>query len=143
MKTRMNVGVTARILTATVVIPILMIASPANAQFGTFQPPQNDFTWTWGGRRNPRDFEDISVIGSDSGFRCTLEAKLRLGSRMSRMDTRSIESDLRSSVNFIQAVNYSMNDLDSRREIEWAVFECEKPQRREREQEQEQEDDEN
>ncbi|MGI9259698.1 MAG: hypothetical protein ACR2QQ_12755, partial [Gammaproteobacteria bacterium] len=68
MRTILDVGMMTRILAAVAVISILMIASPARAQFGVYQLPQNDFTWTWGGRRNPRDFEDISVIGSDGGF---------------------------------------------------------------------------
>lgn len=143
MRTQIDVGMTTRVLAGTAVISILMIASPATAQFGAFQLPQSDFTWTWGGRKNPRDFEDISVIGSDGAFRCTLEAKLRIGTRLSRMDTRNIESELRGAINFVQSVNYQMNDLDARREIDWAVLECERPQRQEREQNREEEDDDN
>ncbi len=147
MRTSIDARLMTRILAVAAALSVVMIPGTANAQFnsGFFQLPQNDFTWTWGGRRNSRDFEDISVIGSDGGFRCSLEVKLRIGTRLSRMDTRSIESELRGSMNFVQAVNYQMNDLDARREIDWAVLEYEKPQRREREQEreQEQEEDEN
>ncbi len=141
MKISLYAGMTKSIPAAVAACSLLMIANPAQAQFGAFQVPQDDFTWTWGGRRNSRDFEDISVVGSDAGFRCSLDVKLRVGSRLTRMDTRSIESDLRGAVNFIQSVNYQMNDLDARREIDWAVLECEKPQRREREPDREQEED--
>lgn len=137
MRTSLGVGTRTRILAVATAVSILTIAGPANAQFGAYQLPQSDFTWTWGGRRNPRDFEDISVIGSDTGFRCTLDVKLRVGTRLTRMDTRSIESDLRGAINFVQSVNFQMNELDARREIDWAVLECEKPQPREREREEE------
>ncbi|HEY5623760.1 MAG TPA: hypothetical protein VIV14_08355 [Gammaproteobacteria bacterium] len=124
---------------ATLLLPLP--GGEALAQFGSmYQLPQNDFTWTWGGRRNPRDFEDISVAGSERGFRCNLEAKLSINSRLSRLDVRSIENDIRGAINFVQTVSYTMNDLDARREIEWAVLECEKPQRREREEEEQEED---
>ena len=59
---------------------------------------------------------------------------------LSRLDVRSIENDIRGAINFVQTVSYTMNDLDARREIEWAVLECEKPQRREREEEEQEED---
>jgi hypothetical protein len=125
----------------------LLLPAPggeAVAQFGNlYQLPQNDFTWTWGGRRNRRDFGDISVTGNDQGFRCDLEAKLSINSRLSRMEVRSIENDMRGAFNFVQAVSNTMNDLDARRAIEWAVLECEKPQRREREEEQQDEAEEN
>ena len=48
------------------------------------------------------------------------------------MDIRKIESDLRSSMSFVSAVARVMNDLDARREIDWATLECEKRKREER-----------
>ena len=109
-----------------------------SAQFGIGFPgqmnlPQNDFTWTWGDQRSGRrGIDDFSIFGSEAGFRCDLKGKLRFGSRLSRMDIRTIESDLRSSMSFISAVARAMNDLDARRELDWATLECEKRKREER-----------
>ena len=122
------------IVAAIVMLLVPFAGNDAYAQFGAyFQLPQNDFTWTWGERRNSRGFADISVNGTDQGFRCSLEAKLSVNSRITRMDVRSIENEMRSAMSFVQTASYSMNDLDARRQIDWAVLECEKPQRRERE----------
>ena len=121
------------------VIAVVLFSSPlfvntTNAQFGTGFPgqmnlPQNDFTWTWGDRNSTRrGIEDFSIFGSEAGFRCDLTGKLRLGSRLSRMDIRGIESDLRSSMFFVRAAVNAMNDLEAQRELGWATLECEKPQ---------------
>ena len=75
---------------------------------------------------------DFSIFGSEAGFRCDLKGKLRFGSRLSRMEIRKIESELRSSMSFISAVAWAMNDLDTRRELDWATLECEKRKREER-----------
>jgi len=106
----------------------------ASAQFSSGIPgqmnlPQNDFTWTWGSQRpNPRDLEDISMFGNDSGFSCDLKGKLRVNSQISRMDVRSLESEIRGNMSFVQAASYAMNDLDSRRELDWATLVCKKPE---------------
>jgi len=95
--------------------------------------PQNDFTWTWGNQQSNRGGpDDISMFGNDSGFRCDLNGKLRIGGRISRMDLRSVENDIRSAMNFITAATYAMNDLDGQRALEWATLKCVKPQREER-----------
>ena len=105
-----------------------------SAQFGIGFPgqmnlPQNDFTWTWGDQRSVRrGINDFSIFGSEAGFRCDLKGKLRFGSRLSRMDIRGIESDLRSSMFFVRAAANAMNDLEARRELGWATLECERPQ---------------
>ncbi len=106
----------------------------ASAQFGTRFPgqtnlPQDDFTWTWGSRSSTRrGFEDFSVFGNQASFRCDLTGKLRSGSRLSRMDVRELESELRASMLFAEAAANAMNDLEGRRELDWATLECEKPQ---------------
>ena len=125
----------------TVVLACFLSAfflNTTNAQFGIGFPgqmnlPQNDFTWTWGDQRSGRrGIDDFSIFGSEAGFRCDLKGKLRFGSRLSKMGARKIESDLRSSMSFISAVAWAMNDLDTRRELAWATLECEKRKREER-----------
>lgn len=116
----------------------VVFLNTTSAQFGIGFPgqmnlPQNDFTWTWGDQRSGRrGIDDFSIFGTEAGFRCDLKGKLRFGSRLSRMDIRKIESDLRSSMSFVSAVARVMNDLDARREIDWATLECEKRKREER-----------
>jgi hypothetical protein len=106
----------------------------ANAQFGMGfgqrNLPANDFTWTWGNARAAgRGIDDLSVIGNEAGFRCNLTGKLSVGSRMSRMDMRSLESRLRGQIHFIQAAANTMADLEAQGEIDWAKLECVKPKR--------------
>ena len=140
----MSTDVTARSLKSIWVIAVILFSNSlflttASAQYGTGFPgqmnlPQNDFTWTWGGRRSSRrGIEDISIIGNQAGFRCDLRGKLRVGSRLSRMDVREIESDIRSSMSFVQAAANAMNNLESRGALDWATLECIKPQPAERE----------
>lgn len=128
------------------VVAVVIFSSPlflntSSAQFNTgFQGqmnlPQNDFTWTWGDQRSAgRGFGDISIFGTDAGFRCDLTGKLRSGSGLSRMELRELENDLRASTFFVQAAANAMNDLDVRRELDWAKLECKKPQAAEEDQE--------
>lgn len=117
-------------------ITAVLCAGIAEAQFGFGLPgqrnlPQDDFTWTWGNPRgNKRGLDDISILGSDSGFRCNLTAKLSPGSRLSRMDVRGLENQLRSNMNFATAAANAMNDLESRGELDWATLACTKPKRK-------------
>jgi hypothetical protein len=115
----------------------LVCFGSANGQFSSFPGqmnlPQNDFTWTWGNQRsNQGGPTEISMFGNDSGFRCDLNGKMRIGSRVSRMDLRSMENDIRGAMSFITAATYAMNDLDGQRALEWATLKCVKPQREER-----------
>jgi hypothetical protein len=120
---------------AAVLLSNALCLSVASAQFGTGFPgaslPDQDFTWTWGDQRHAgRGIEDISALGNEAGFRCNLSGKLRIGSGMSKMDVRGLESKLRGNVHFVQAAANAMNDLESRGELEWATLECVKPKRK-------------
>lgn len=141
-----NANLAASFLKFNWVVAVIIFTSPlflntSSAQFNTgFQGqmnlPQNDFTWTWGDQRSAgRGFGDISIFGVDAGFRCDLTGKLRSGSGLSRMELRELENDLRASTFFVQAAANAMNDLDVRRELDWAKLECKKPQAAEEDQE--------
>ncbi|MFL2547067.1 MAG: hypothetical protein ACJ0SL_06860 [Candidatus Rariloculaceae bacterium] len=121
-------------ITAAVATYVLLVGS-LSAQFnpgmpGQMQLPADDFTWVWG-QTNDRDnqFEDISVSGSDGFFRCNLRGKLSIGTRMTSSDVRALENELRGELNFVQLVTYRMNELDARRDLQWATLECKKPER--------------
>ncbi len=146
----MNSTVAASFPKSMWMVAVALFLSPlfpttASAQFSTGFPgqtnlPQNDFTWTWGDQRSAgRRIDDFSIFGYEGVFRCELTGKLRLGSRLSRMDVRELESDLRASSYFVRAAANAMNDLDARRELEWATLECEKPQAAEEDQEDQEE----
>ena len=123
-----SIGIIAVVLLA---VPLLL--TTASAQFNTglggqMRLPQDDFTWTWGNQSSAgRGLEDFSMLGNEQGFRCDLTGKLRLGTRISRMDVREIESGIRSSTYFVQAAANAMNTLDAQRELDWAALKCEKP----------------
>ena len=112
----------------------LFLLNTVGAQFSSGFPghmnlPKSDFTWTWG--RKPSEevrFEDFSVLGNELSFRCDLTGKLRIGSRLSRMDIRNLENELRGQMSFIQSATYMMNNLDASRELEWAALECKLPE---------------
>jgi hypothetical protein len=125
---------------AAVALPIVILAwlpAVASAQFGfpgQYNLPQNDFRWVWG-----RDseaafsrFEDFSIRGGESGFDCTLRGGLSPASRMSRVEIRDLESDLRTSLFFIQSSANAMYILDQQRDLDWAVLECAKQEAEER-----------
>jgi hypothetical protein len=117
----------------------MLLARSASAQFGAglfnqMNLPQDDFVWTWGNQRSAgRGMSDISILGNEAGFRCTLTGKLRVGSQMSRTELRQFESDLRGQMRFIQSAAGAMNGLDVRGELEWAKLDCVKPKRKEKE----------
>ena len=113
---------------AAAVLVSPLISHFAHAQFGIgMQLPRNDFRWTWGDLSNQR-FEDFSVSGMEGGFRCDLTGRLRAASSMSRMEVRDFEQQLRGSIFFVQEAANAMYVLDTRRDLEWAVLECVKPQ---------------
>lgn len=135
----MNTDAAARFLKAVLVLAVVLLSNAlflntASAQFGTGFPgqynlPQNDFTWTWGDQDSAgRGVDDFSILGNEAGFRCVLTGKLRIGTRMSRMDMRALEDDLRANMYFVRAAANAMYRLDASREIDWATLACEKPQ---------------
>ncbi len=119
---------------AITLLSSLFFLNMVDAQFSSGFPgqmnlPQGDFTWTWGRKLSGEvKFEDFSVFGHELAFRCDLTGKLRIGTRMSRMDIRNLESELRDQISFIQSATYMMNNLDARRELEWATLECKLPE---------------
>jgi len=134
----MDANIAARLPKSIGLIAVVLLSAPlllttASAQFNTgfggqMRLPQDDFTWTWGDRSSAgRGFEDISIFGNEEGFRCDLAGKLKSGTRISRMDVREIEREIRSSTYFIQAAANAMNNLDAQRELDWASLKCEKP----------------
>lgn len=134
-----NSDVEAGFRKAVSTIAVIMLTSScflytANAQFNSGLPgqmnlPRDDFTWTWGRKPSGETkFEDFSVFGSEGRFRCDLTGKLSIGTRMSRMDIRDLESELRGQLNFIQSATYMMNNLDAQRQLEWATLECKLPE---------------
>ena len=135
----MNGNVAASFLTyswivAAVLLSSLLSLNTASAQLGTGLPgqmnlPRNDFTWTWGvGSSVGEGYHDFSILGSEGGFRCELTGKLRVGSRLSRMDIMELERSIRQSMSFIQAATNAMYTLEGRGELEWATLECARPE---------------
>jgi hypothetical protein len=106
-----------------------LTVTAAQAQFGYYQLPKNDFVWNWGNpERSGMKFEDFSVNGGEGGFNCELKGKLSGASRLTPSDLHSLEDQLRSRLDFIYASSNTMNQLDSARELEWARLSCAKPE---------------
>jgi hypothetical protein len=101
----------------------------ASAQFG-LNLPRDDFTWIWGNAEDAATgrSRDISTSGNEAGFNCNLTGNLRVSSRMSSTDIRALESEIRTSLYFIQAASNAMNTLEFRRELDWAKLDCARPQ---------------
>jgi hypothetical protein len=116
---------------AAVLVVAPLFGAAAHAQFGIVTLPQNDFTWRWGDVEESvaRRFEDFSVNGGESFFRCELTGKLSPGSRMTVNEVRQMENDLQVSMFFIQSAANTMNALDFRRDLDWAELACVKPER--------------
>ena len=116
------------------IIAITLLASQlfldtAAAQFGYPALPQYDFTWTWGEESMARgSFNDLTMIGNEGGFRCELNATMRVSSRMSRQDLNRIESDIRNNLFFVRSASNMMYYLEAQRELGYATLACEKPQ---------------
>lgn len=124
-----------RFLTVAAVCACALWHGDAAAQFFPVNLPNNDFRWQWGdvdaagqGRRTLRDF---SSSGNEAGFTCQLTGALRAGSRIEDLELRRLESELGISLYFIQAATRVMNDLDYRRDLDWAVLDCKLPEARE------------
>jgi hypothetical protein len=104
--------------------------SPASAQLGTYQLPNNNFMWRWGdeNQRHNSRFEDLQASGGEAGFRCDLVAALSPASRLTSMDVRQIEQQLNSSIDFIYKSSNLMNQLHASRDIDWATLTCQRPE---------------
>jgi hypothetical protein len=103
----------------------------ADAQFGIYQLPTNNFIWRWGDARQEgkqTGFADLDLQGSESGFQCHLTARFRVSSVLSPSDTRQLENDLRTRLDFIYATSQQMNYLDQMRALDWATLDCKKPE---------------
>ena len=99
--------------------------APAEAQFNPFlQLPEDDFTWRWGQQRG--GIEDFNIRATYMEFSCTLTGMLQPRSRLTRMDMRSLQMQLQSSMNFIEEAANTMNQLERRRDLQWAVLDCER-----------------
>ena len=108
---------------------VALLAAPrADAQFGLYQLPQQNFVWTWGKPEGRTGFSDFDIDGGEEGFRCKLTAKIRFSSNLSRSDISDIENSLRTSLQFIYDVSNTMNNLDYQRELDWAQLSCQKPE---------------
>lgn len=110
------------------VAALAITAAPTvSAQFGLpMQLPENDFIWRWGSDAS-RGFADIDVFGSDGRFRCELTGKIRLSGRITSSETRDLEQQLRSSMQFVYEATYTMNQLDASGNLEWAILDCKQP----------------
>jgi len=97
---------------------------------GFYQLPNSDFTWIWGADnelelRGPSDFRSR---GQESGFSCELTANLSPSNRLTQNEIRQIESQLGTSLAFIQESAYLMNDWEFGRQIIWGKLACVKPE---------------
>lgn len=110
-----------------------LVALSAEAQFGFYTLPQNDFTWTWGDieRRQDGRFIDIKASGSEPPFRCEVTAALRPGNRLSPNEVRELANRLQGSIQFVRDTVYLLNDLDAARALDWAQLSCMKHEGRE------------
>ena len=105
----------------------------AQAIPGFVNLPRDDFVWIWGDREDAiqNRFSDFKVGGSEAGFRCELTVRLHPGSRLSPVEVRQLEQQLRQSMAFIQDSANTMYVLEQRREIDWALLDCDKPEAQE------------
>lgn len=106
----------------------------AAAQLMPAALPNHDFRWQWGDvdERHDSTFRSFSSRGHEAGFTCMLTGSLRPGTQADPTDLRRLESELGISLYFIQSAARTMNDLDYRRQLAWAVLDCTLPEERER-----------
>ena len=102
----------------------------ASAQLFPYQLPNNNFIWRWGdeNQRSNRRFEDLQASGNEAGFRCELDAALSPASHLTTTEVRQLAADLSTSIDFIYKSTMLMNDLDARRELDWATLTCQRPE---------------
>jgi hypothetical protein len=96
-----------------------------------YQLPKNNFVWRWGESREDgkqTGFPDLDLQGTESGFQCHLTARFRASINMGPGETRQVENDLRTRLDFIYAVSQEMNYLDQMRNLDWATLDCKHPE---------------
>ena len=104
-----------------------VVPGTATAQFGGFvNLPSNDFTWVWGDQEDAERGRgrDINVRSVDRGFDCTLTAALRPSNQMTSMDIRQLESNLRTSMDFIYYSANTMYSLERGFDLDWGKLDC-------------------
>lgn len=122
----------SRIAAALVVATPLLLPT-ADAQFGIYNLPQNDFTWHWGRSSMEKPgtgFADIEARGSESFFQCELTAKSRTLS-MTSDEIRELELALTARIDFVYAVSDAMYTLDQNARLDWATLDCKKYEEKE------------
>ena len=110
--------------------PLLLPPPAAEAQFGFYQLPKEDFTWYWGDSREGterRGFADFQVSGNEGVFRCELTARLRASSALSQQEIKQLENDLRGRLDFVYGASEVMNYLEQNRSLDWGMLDCKRP----------------
>lgn len=122
-----------RVLSLAASLLAATIPATTLAQFGNpfVQLPQSDFIWNWGNssidERNRPDFE---IVGYEQRFSCDLSGEFRPASRLGDFENvRDFEQYLRESLAFIQDATYLLNDLYRANQLDWAVLDCQIPER--------------
>jgi hypothetical protein len=100
----------------------------AVAQLGMYTLPKSDFVWNWGEANEETRFghADIEVSGTESSFRCELEARMRPTSTLTPTQISDFERELGGRLDFIFAVSEAMNLLERERALDWARLDCKK-----------------
>ena len=127
---------------ATAFIAAMVVPATASAQFGGFvNLPRNDFTWVWGDQNDAERGRgrDINVRGIDRGFDCMLTAALRPGNRMTPMDIRQLETNLRTSMDFIYYTANTMYSMERSFDLDWGKLDCARMQPSEADEDKQQE----
>lgn len=127
---------------AAAVLATQMIPATAAAQFGGFvNLPRNDFAWVWGDQEDAERGRgrDINVRAIDRGFDCTLTAALRPSNRMTPMDIRQLENNLRTSMDFIYYTANTMYSMERSFDLDWGKLDCARMQPSEADEDEQQE----
>ncbi len=112
---------------AAAVLVAMVVPGAAEAQFGGFvNLPRNDFTWVWGDQDDAERGRgrDINVRSIDRGFDCTLTAALSPSNRMTTMDIRQLENNLRTAMDFIYYSANTMYSLERSFDLDWGKLDC-------------------
>lgn len=130
------------VVLATAFIAATVVPATASAQFGGLvNLPRNDFTWVWGDQDDAERERgrDINVRGIDRGFDCTLTAALRPSNRMTSMDIRQLENNLRTSMDFIYHTANTMYSMERSFDLDWGKLDCARMQPSEADEDKQQE----
>ena len=113
---------------ATALLAALAAPAPAAAQAipGVYTLPKGDFMWRWGNERHEREVGDFEARGSDGGFLCELRGEVSPTSTLDPSEVRELENSLQGRIDFVYTVSMLMQDMENRRELDWAVLTCEK-----------------